>query len=154
MQLLERRLKVATEEERKEFGPALKLEYMTEDEDTAGGDGWRHLQLTWRTNEVTQVFRTLDNRANRMKKDNLKERTKRTCPGVSKKCALKDAPTWAVKPTSRNEIPRPACSTRTRGGGIRTCGGGSGRGVETESRSSARRAITYSADDVVNSLTE
>ena len=33
-------------------------------------------------------------------------------------------------------------------------GGGSGRGAETESRSSARRAITYEADDAVNSLTE
>ena len=71
---MERRLKVATEEEKKEFGAALKLENMSEDEDTADGDGWRHLQLTWRTNEVTQFFRTLDNRANRMKKDNLKER--------------------------------------------------------------------------------
>ena len=153
MQLLERRLKVATEKEKEEFGAALKLQYMSEDEDTAGGDGWRHLQLTWRT-EVTQFFRKLDNRANRMKKDNLKERTKRTCTGISKKRAPKDAPTWALKPTSRNEIPHPACSTRTPGGGVRTCGGGSGRGAETESRSSARRAITYSADDVVNSLTE
>ena len=85
----------------------------------------------------------MDNRANRMKKDNLKERTKRTCSAVPKKRAPKNAPAWTVKPTSRNEISRPACSIRTRGGGIRTRGGGSGRGAETESRSSARRAITY-----------
>ena len=60
----------------------------------------------------------MDNRANTMKKDNLKERTKRPCSGVSKKRAPKNAPTWTVKPTSRNEISRPACSTRTRGSGI------------------------------------
>ena len=36
---MERRLKVATEEETKQFGAAFKLEYMSEDEDTSGGDG-------------------------------------------------------------------------------------------------------------------
>ena len=55
----------------------------------------------------------MDNQANTMKKDTLKERTKRPCSG-----APKNAPRWTVKPTSRNEISRPACSTRTRGSGI------------------------------------
>ena len=56
---LERR-KEATEDEYQKFGPFLKIDYMSEDMDASDGDGWCHLKLNWRADEVTKLFDTLD----------------------------------------------------------------------------------------------
>jgi hypothetical protein len=149
LQLLERRLKVATEEEQEEFGAALKVEYMSEDADASDGEGWCHMKLNWRADDLTHFFRMLDNRANERRKDHVKERTKRTRSALSRKRAPNDAPAWAVKPVETAEIAGPVNTNRTRGRGIRTHGGG---GAGTGPRSTARSTITYSAQEVLNSI--
>ena len=37
-------------------------------EDVSDGEGWRHLELTCRADNVTKLFRTLDDRAATKKK--------------------------------------------------------------------------------------
>ncbi|XP_028417944.1 uncharacterized protein LOC114544589 [Dendronephthya gigantea] len=146
--LLERRLKVVTDEEQEEFGAILKVGYMSEDEDDTDGEGWRHLELPWRANNVTQFLRTLDSRIKDTKKEFMKERTKRTSSGLSFKKAPKDAPTWAVKQSLRTEFNKSASASRG-GTALRTRGG---RGVRT--RGGVRRSISYSAKDVLSSFTD
>ncbi|CAB4045462.1 Hypothetical predicted protein, partial [Paramuricea clavata] len=134
--LLERRLKVVTNEEQKKYAPTLTVEYISKDEDESEGEGWRHMELPWRSDELTQFFRTLDDRLKETKKEYAKDRTRRTKLGVSNKKAPKNAPAWAVKdvepvqhargdrPTARG---RGALGVRQRGGrGVRTRGGGRG----------------------------
>ncbi|CAB4012426.1 Hypothetical predicted protein [Paramuricea clavata] len=151
--LLEMRLKVATEEEQEEFGAALKVEYISEDADASDG-GWCHMKLNWRADDLTQFFGTLDIRANERRKDHVKERTKRTHSALSRKRAPNDAPAWAVKPVETAEIAGPVNTNRTRGRGIRTRGGGRGGGAGTGPRSTARRTITYAAQEVLNSISK
>lgn len=139
---------MVTEEEQEGFGQILKVEYMSEDEDDTVGGGWRHMELSWRSDEVTQFLRTLDNRAEESKKEFVKERTKRTCSGISAKKAPKDAPSWAVKQVQRTEhISDQLASSAREGPAIRTRGG---RGVRT--RGGVRRSISYSAKEVLSSL--
>jgi hypothetical protein len=51
-----------TNEEQEKYGPTLTVRYMSEDEDESEGEGWRHMELPWRSNELTQFFRTLHDR--------------------------------------------------------------------------------------------
>lgn len=79
----------------------------------------------------------------------MKERTKITRSALSRKRAPNDAPAWAVKSVETAEIADPVNTNRTRGRGIRTRRGG---GAGTGPRSTARRTITYSAQEVLNSI--
>ena len=83
---------MVTEKETEDFGEILKVEYMSEDEDDTVGEGWRHKELSWRSDYVTEFLRKLDVRVQQSKKEFVKERTKRTSSGVSTKKAPKDAP--------------------------------------------------------------
>ena len=93
---MERRLKVVTNEEQEKYGPTLTVRYMSEDEDESEGEGWRHMELLWRSNELTQFFQTLHDRL-KLTKKYAKDLTRRTQLGVSNKKASKSAPAWAVK---------------------------------------------------------
>jgi hypothetical protein len=78
----------------------------------------------------------------------MKERTKRTSSGESRKCAPTDAPAWAIKSPVATRAIRgsAAASRRARGGrGIRIRGGGRGNGSSRleASSTSARTEITF-----------
>ncbi len=131
--------------------------YITEDADDPNGEGWCHLRLNWRAEKVSEFFQTLDSRASANRKEFMKERTKRTSSGESRKRAPTDAPAWAIKSPVATRAIRgaAAASRRARGcGGIRTRGGGRDNGsrrLEANS-TSARREITFSAQDVLDSI--
>ena len=130
---------------------------MTEDADDPNGEGWCHLRLNWRAEKVSEFFQILDSRASANRKEFMKERTKRTSSGESRKRAPTDAPAWAIKSPVATRAIRgaAAASRRARGcGGIRTRGGGRDNGsrrLEANS-TSARREITFSAQDVLDSI--
>ena len=127
---------------------------MFEDEDVSDGEGWRHLQLTWRADGVTKFFYELDERSQKNKKEYVSERTKRVKTGESTLRPPKNAPVWAIK--QRAETPLP--TNPVRGRGLRTRGGRK----STDSRSSAntesdrpmnsRRGINFSRDNVLNNV--
>ena len=71
--------------------------YMMEDADDPYGEGWCHLRLNWRAEKVSEFFQTLDSRASANRKEFMRERTKRTSSGESRKRAPTDAPAWAIK---------------------------------------------------------
>lgn len=73
--MLERRQKEATDEEKQKFKSMLNVNYMSEDDDVTDEEGWCHLKLTWRANDVTRFFRELDQRSN-ANKEYLAERIK------------------------------------------------------------------------------
>ena len=62
---------------------------MSEDDDMTDEEGWRHLKLTWRADDVTKFFRELDQRSKTNKKEHLPERTKRTASGRQLSVLLK-----------------------------------------------------------------
>lgn len=146
---MERRLKVVTEKEQEEFGPILKVEYMSEDEDDTDEEGWRHMELSWRSNDITQFLRTLDNRITETKKEFMQERTKRTSTRISSNSLPKDAPAWAVKQFLPTEHDNHSTSGARGGSALRAQRGRGGR-----TRRGVRRSITYFANNVLSSLIE
>ena len=150
------RIKEATDEERERFGRVLKVEYMSEDEDAENGEGWCHLKLNWRSETVSKFFRLLDSRAKAKKKTHMSQTTKRTKIGLSNKRAPNNAPERALNPAQ----PKP---TESRSAKNNMSGKNhvpttredriiSQTPVSTGRRPGARRAIDYSAQDVVDSI--
>ena len=81
-----------------QFGAVLKIEYMSEEDDDPNGEGWCHLRLNWRA----EFFQTLDSRASANRKEFMKERTKRTSSGESRKRAPTDTPACRHTSNSRS----------------------------------------------------
>ena len=176
LQLLERRRKEATEDEYQKFGPVLKIDYMSEDADASDGDGWCHLKLNWRADEVTKLFDTLDDRARGKRKEYMSEPTGRTKVGSSTKQPPKDAPQWAIKPTVTPSLRMPEATqrhsqarsgatpgrgtgrrgARTRGARnssqTRTFSGRRNVANQSTSRETARKGINYSTQEVVSAI--
>ena len=155
--MLDRRRKEATEEEIGKFERVLNINYMSEDENATVGEGWRHLELTWRSDDVTKFFYELDKRSESAKKEFQVERIPRTQSGISTLRAPKNAPDWAIK-TIQDDTPL----TRNpgRGRGIRTRGGRKSaekRGLTTYQtatrETNQRRGINFSRDDILNDVT-
>ena len=80
--MLDRRRKEATEEEIRQYESVLNIKYMSEDENVADGEGWHHLKLTWRYDDVTNFFYELDKRSETAKKEFQVEKTPRTQSGI------------------------------------------------------------------------
>ena len=142
---------------------------MSEDEDVPGGEGWRHLELSWRSDELTKFFRGLDERTELKKKEHMSERTKRTHFGISTLRPPKNAPAWAINPTLVDETAAsetPLSRNRGRGRrGIRVRGGRSLRDARGSANrrtdngqttvtdtAQLRRGLQYSAQDVLDKV--
>ena len=153
---MDRRRKEATEEEIGKLERALNINYMSEDENATDGEGWCHLKLAWRSDDVTKSFYELDKRSVSAKKEFQVKRTPRTQSGISSFCT-KNAPDWAIK-----TIQDDTTLTRNpgRGRGIRTRGGQKSaetRGLTSYQRATRetyqRRGINFSRDDILNDVT-
>ena len=152
---MDRRIKEATDEERERFGRVLKVEYMSEDEDAENG-GWCHLKLNWRSETVSKFFCLLDSRAKAKKKPHMSQTTKRTKIGLSYKRAPNNAPEWALKPAQPKPTESRSAKNNMSGKNLvlttREERISSQTPVSTGQRPGARRAINYSAQDVVDSI--
>ena len=133
---------------------------MSEDENVTDGEGWRHLKLTWRSDDVTNFFYVLDKRSETAKKEFQVERTPRTQSGISTLHSPKNAPDWAIKITHDNT---PLTRNPGRGGGIRTRGGRKlteMRGSTSDVRATPtneryqRRGINFSRDNILNDVVQ
>lgn len=133
----------------------------------ADGEGWRHLELSWRSDELTKFFRGLDEITELKKKEHMSERTKRTHFGISTLRPPKNAPSWAINPTFVFEqavSETPLSRNRGRGRrGIRVRGGRSLRDSRgpvnrtdnrqiTPDTAQLRRGLKYSANEVLDQV--
>ena len=122
---------------------------MSEDADGSDGDGWCHLKLNWRADEVTNRFNTLDDRASEKKKmteTKMTETTGRTKFGNSTNQPRKNAHQWAIKPTATPSVRRQEAAQRhSQARSSATLVGGTGhRGSRTRGarNSSQTRTVT------------
>ena len=160
--MLERRQKEATDGEKEKYKAVLNVSYMSEDDDMTDEEGWRHLKLTWRADDVTKFFRELDQRSKTNKKEHLPERTKRTASGVSTLRPPKNAPAWSIKPKSPDtvtETPMPRNAERGRGlrlrGGRKSNDSTSSRQRKNQPSShNPRREIIFSRDDILSDVVQ
>ena len=135
----------------------LNVGYMSEDDDMANEEGWRHLKLTWRADDTTKFFRELDQRSKTNKKEHLPERTKRTASGVSTLRPPKNATAWSIKPKSPDtvtETPMPRNTERGRGGRKSNDSTSSRQRKNQPSSHNPRRKIIFSRDDILSDVVQ
>ena len=63
-----------TDGEKEKYKAVLNVSYMSEDDGMTDEEGWHHLKLTWRADDITKFFRELDQRSKTNKNICPKER--------------------------------------------------------------------------------
>ena len=132
-------MKVATRDENKKYEAVFKIEYMSEDEDRTDGEGWCHLKLSWRSDELTNFFRCWTREPDK-KKGAHAWTNKKNENGIVDKASTKRRPSMGIKGEEKNMYIRTSGAneaSRVNRRGLRTRGGHSG----TQDRCSARRTI-------------